>query len=54
MVRQLMRSYRRLSTTTIIAEELNLERETVRKIFTEDLEMRRISEEIFPKILTNL
>lgn len=52
MVRQLERSGKRQSTR-VIAVELNLDRKTVRKISTEDLEMRRISKKMVPAILTN-
>jgi hypothetical protein len=41
-VRTLVRSDRRLSVR-IVAEELNLDRETVRKILTEGLAMRKVS-----------
>jgi hypothetical protein len=35
----------------MMAEELNLNRETVRKIFTDDLGMRKISAKVVPRIL---
>jgi predicted transcriptional regulator len=36
----------------VIAEELNLNRETVRQIVKKDLEMRKISTKMVPQILT--
>jgi hypothetical protein len=41
-MRQLVQSNRRLSVR-MMAEELNLKRETARKILTDDLGMRKIS-----------
>jgi len=35
-----------------IAEEVNIDRETVRKILTEDLDMRKVCAKIVPKELT--
>jgi len=37
----------------VIAEELNMNRETVRQIVKEDLGMRKISAEMVPRISTN-
>jgi hypothetical protein len=37
----------------IIAEEMNMNSETVRQIVKEDLEMRKISEKMVPRILTD-
>jgi hypothetical protein len=37
----------------MMAEELNLDRETVRKILTEDLEMRKVSAKMVPRILSD-
>lgn len=37
----------------VVAEELNLDRETVRKILTEYLEMRKIFVKMVPRILTD-
>jgi plasmid maintenance system antidote protein VapI len=51
-VRQLVRSNRRLSVR-MMAEELNLNRETVRKILTDDLGMRKISAKMVPRILSD-
>jgi DNA-directed RNA polymerase sigma subunit (sigma70/sigma32) len=51
-VRTLVRSDRRLGLR-VIAEELNKNRETVRQIEKEDLEMRKISAKIVPRILTH-
>jgi hypothetical protein len=42
---------RRLSVR-MMAEELNLDRETVRKILIEDLRMRKLSAKTVPRILT--
>jgi hypothetical protein len=36
-----------------MAEKLNLDRETVRKILTEDLGMRKVSAKTVPRILSN-
>jgi len=38
---------------TVIAEELNMNRETVRQIVKEDLGMRKISAKMVPRILTH-
>jgi AraC-like DNA-binding protein len=52
-VRTLVRSDRRLGVT-VIAEELNMNRETVRRIVKEDLGMRKISaKKMVPRILTH-
>lgn len=48
----LVKSDRRLSIR-MMADELHLSRETVRKILTEDLLMRKISAKMVPKILTD-
>jgi hypothetical protein len=37
----------------MIAEELNLDRETVREILTEDLEIRNVSAKMVPRILSD-
>jgi hypothetical protein len=37
----------------MMAEELNLDRETVRKILTEDLGMRKVSAKMVPQILSD-
>jgi histone-lysine N-methyltransferase SETMAR len=50
-VRTLVRSHRRLGVR-LIPEELNMNRETVRQIITEDLGMRKISAKMVPQILT--
>ena len=39
-------------TVTIIAEQVNIDRETVRKILTEDLDMRKVCAKMVPKELT--
>jgi len=36
-------------TVTSIAEQVNIERETVRKILTEDLDMRKVCAKMVPK-----
>jgi mRNA-degrading endonuclease RelE of RelBE toxin-antitoxin system len=51
-VRKLVRSDRQLSVR-MMAEELNLDRETVRKILTEDLGMRNISAKMVPRVLSD-
>ena len=38
-------------TVRSIAEQLNIDRETVRKILTEDLDMRKVCAEMVPKEL---
>ena len=42
----------RLRTVRTIAEQLNIDRETVRKILTEDLDMRKVCAKMVPKELT--
>jgi len=51
-VRTLVRSDRRLGVR-VIAEELNMNRETERQIVKEDMGMRNISTKIVPRILTH-
>jgi AraC-like DNA-binding protein len=51
-VRTLVRSDRRLGVR-VIAEELNMSRETVQQIAKEDLGMRKISAKMVPQILTH-
>jgi transposase len=51
-VRNLVRSVRRLGVK-VIAEELNVNRETVRQIVKEDLGMRQISAKMVPRIFTH-
>ena len=46
-----MRENRQL-TVRKIAEQVNIERETVRKILTEDLGMRKVCAKMVPKELT--
>jgi len=50
-VRQIVRENRRL-TVRSIAELVNIDRETVRKILTEDLDMRKVWAKMVPKELT--
>jgi len=50
-VRQILRENRRL-TVRSVAERGNIDRETVRKILTEDLDMRKVCAKIIPKELT--
>jgi len=52
LVRTLVRSDRRLGVR-VIAQELNVNRETVRQIVKEDLGMRKISARMVPRILTH-
>ena len=47
-----MHSDRRFGVT-VIAEELNMNRETVQQIGKEDLGMRKISTKVVPRILTH-
>jgi len=50
-IHQIVREDRRL-TVRNIAEQVNIDRETVRKIFTEDLDMRKVCAKMVPKELT--
>jgi len=50
-VPQIVRENRRL-TARSIAEQVNIDRETVRKILTEDLDMRKVCAKMVPKELT--
>jgi len=50
-VRQIVRENRRL-TVMSIAEQVNIDRERVRKISTEDLDMRKVCSKMVPKELT--
>jgi len=50
-VRQIVHENRRL-TVRSIAEQVNIDRETVRKILTEDLDMRKVCAKMVPKELT--
>jgi len=50
-VRQIVRENRRL-TVRSIAGQVNIERETVRKILTDDLDMRKVCAKMVPKELT--
>jgi len=51
-VRTLVHSDRRLGVR-VIAEELNMNRKTVRQIVNKDLGMRKFSAEVVPRILTH-
>jgi len=50
-VYQVVRENRRL-TVRSIAEQMNIDRETVRNILTEDLDMRKVYAKMVPKELT--
>ena len=50
-LRQIVRENRRL-TVRSVAEQVNIDRETVRKILTEDLDMRKVCAKMVPKELT--
>jgi len=50
-VRQIVRETR-LLTARSIAEQVNIDRETVRKILTADLDMRKVCAKTVPKELT--
>ena len=50
-IRQIVRESRRL-TVRSLAEQVNINRETVRKILTEDLDMRKVCTKMVPKELT--
>jgi len=47
-IRQIVRENRRL-TVRSIAEQVNIDRETVRKILTEDIDMRTVCAKMVPK-----
>ena len=51
-IRNILRENRRL-TIRSIGEQVNIDRETVRKIFKEDLDMRKVCTKMVPKELTN-
>jgi len=48
---QILRKNRRL-TVRSIAEQVNIDRETVKKILTEDLDVRKVCAKMVPKELT--
>jgi len=50
-VRQILRENRWL-TVISIAEQVNIDRETVRKILTEDIDMRKVCAKMVPEELT--
>ena len=50
-IRQIVLENRRL-TVRGIAEQVNIDRETVRKILSEDLDMRKVCAKMVPKELT--
>jgi len=50
-IHQIVRENHRL-TVRSIAEQVNIDRETVRKILTEDLDMRKVFAKMIPKKLT--
>jgi len=50
-VRHIVRENRRL-TVGSIAEQVNIDRETVRKILTEDFDLRKVCAKMVPKELT--
>jgi len=50
-IRQILRENRRL-TVRSIAKYVNIDRETVRKILTEDVDMRKVCAKMVPKELT--
>ena len=50
-VHQIVRENRRL-TVRCIAEQVNINKETVRKILTKDLDMRNVCAKMVPKELT--
>jgi len=50
-IRQIVRENRRL-TVWSIAEQVNIDRETVRKILTKDLDMSKVCAKMVPKELT--
>jgi len=50
-INQIVRENHRLAVKSI-AEQVNIDREKVRKILTEDLDMRKVCAKIVPKELT--
>ena len=50
-IRQIVRENRRLTVRSIV-EQVNIDRETVRKILTEDLDIRKVCTKMVPKDLT--
>jgi len=50
-IRQIVRKNLRM-TVRSLAEQVNIDRETVRKILTEDLDMRKVCAKMVPKELT--
>jgi len=50
-VSQILRENRRLAVRSI-AEQVDIDRKTVRKIWTEDLDMRKVCAKMVPKDLT--
>jgi len=52
-VRKILRKNRRL-TVRSIAEQVNIDRGTVRKILTEDLDMTKLCAKMVPKELTEV
>ena len=52
-IRQILREHPRL-TVRNIAEQVNIDRETVRKILTEGLDMRMVCAKMVPKELTEV
>ena len=50
-IRQIVRENRRL-TVRNIAEQVNIDRERVRKVLTENLDMRKVCAKMVPKELT--
>ena len=51
-VQNVIRKDRRLGVRAV-AEEVNLERESVRRILTEELNMRKVSAKMVPKLLSD-
>ena len=51
-VRDVIRKDRRLGVRTV-AEEVNLDRESVRRILTEELNMRKVCAKMVPKLLSD-
>jgi len=51
IIRQIVRENRRL-TVRSVAEQVNINRKTVKKILTEDLDMRKVYAKMVPKELT--
>ena len=51
-LKKTLQTFVKLCVKRSIAEQVNIDRETVRKILTEDLDMRKVCAKMVPKELT--